>query len=70
MVCPIHRATINYSYCVDRVLFRGRSMKRFIPQMPCIVPERDIFLTDVIGYDRLKIMRGNYTLKFIPPPPK
>jgi len=31
------------------------------PKLPCIVPLRDIFLTDIIGYDRLKLQLKIYT---------
>jgi len=35
----------------------------YIPEMPCIVPHRDTFLTDVIGYDMLKLYLKIYTPK-------
>jgi len=33
------------------------------PKLPCIVPLRDIFLTDIIGYDRLKLQLKIYTIE-------
>ena len=32
-------------------------------KLPCTVPQIDSFLTDVIGYDRLKLYLKIYTLK-------
>jgi len=33
----------------------------YTPELPCIVPQGDIFLTDIIGYDRLKLYLKIYT---------
>ena len=32
-------------------------------KLPCIVPQGDIFLTDIVGYDRLKLHLKIYTPK-------
>jgi len=32
-------------------------------KLPCIVPQKDIFLTGIIGYDRLKLHLKIYTHK-------
>jgi len=28
-----------------------------LPKLLCVVPKRDIFLTDIMGYDRLKYLK-------------
>jgi len=41
-----------------------KDIKGFIPpKLPCIVPKKDIFLTDIIGYGRLKLYLKIYTPK-------
>jgi len=47
---------------LDFSMLAGTYPKGFMPPMPCIVHQRDIFLTDIIGYDRLKLY-----LQIIPP---
>jgi len=42
---------------------KGAEKGFIFPKLPCIVPQRDIFVTDIIGYDRLKSYLKIYTPK-------